>query len=619
MATLTKRQKQIYDFVAQYIGRHGFAPTYEEIKKRFRLSAFSTVAQHVNALINKGLLARNENASRGLELQKHNQMIRIPLFGTIAAGQPIEAVETPGETIVVSKNELQGGGHYALKVKGDSMVNEGIFDGDIVVIRKQESADDGQTVVAIIDDNEATLKKIYKEKNRIKLQPANQTMLPIYRKEVEVRGVVVKIIRNLYEPKAEIRVDGFATAKDGYGPLKRFLDELNLQEYHFVNSNDICTPMGCVEEMVDAIPKKFWKKKNLRILDPCAGNGNFHAYIMTKTNSKNLWFNDINEKRLENIKRIFGKDANVLEKDFLTFGDKEEYDLVVANPPYAKFTNGERTAKNHNVSRDFILKALNVTKKGGYILFIVPDNWMSFADNNKVPAILSNYQFIHLNIHGAKKWFPKVGSTFTWFLLQKTGNRKDFTVDNNYKVKKVERATLDRDTRFIPLYYSSLVKSIIDKTIKAGTAKYNIQTSSNLHKYTKKLCLSDTRSREFKYKIHHTPSQTIWSKTPHLYQNGWKVFVSLTNQYGTFVDNCGMTQSIAFIRCASKYEAEKVSVELNNPLYIFLNNVARYGNFNNIRVLQNFPIYRDFGLTKEEKNFITEFNDAYYKSKKLLV
>ena len=386
-----------------------------------------------------------------------------------------------------------------------------------------------------------------------------------------------------------------------YIEVKEYLDKLNFDESHFVNSNDICTPMGCVEEMVDSIPKSFWKKENLRILDPCCGNGNFHGYISQKTRLNNLWFNDINKTRLSNVKKIFGENVNLLQKDFLEFEDKEEYDLVVANPPYAKFTNGERTAKNHSVSKDFILKALNITKKNGYILFIVPDNWMSYADSNKTTEILSQYQFIHLNIHGAKKWFPKVGSSFSWFLLQKKINKKDFIVDNNYKIKKVEKAHLEKGQKYIPLYYSNIVKSIIGKTLNSNLPKYGIETSSNLHKYTKKEYISKNKDNIYKYKLIHTPSQIVYSKVPHKYQDGWKVFISLTNQYGNFIDNCGMTQSIAFIQCKTKIEAEKISKELNDEVYIFLNNISRYGNFNNIRILQSFPILTEFKLTETEK------------------
>lgn len=400
--------------------------------------------------------------------------------------------------------------------------------------------------------------------------------------------------------------------RNNYQELKEYLDKLNFDETHFVNSNDICTPMGCVEEMINSIPKSFWKKENLKILDPCCGNGNFHGYISQKTKLKNLWFNDINQTRLNNVRELFGKNVNVLQKDFLEFEDNEEYDLVVANPPYAKFTNGKRTAKNHNISREFILKAINITKKNGYILFIVPDNWMSYADSNKTAEILSQHQFIHLNIHGAKKWFSKVGSSFSWFLLQKKLNKKDFVVDNNYKIKRIEKAKVDEGQKYIPLYYSNIVKSIIDKTLNSNLPKYEVETSSNLHKYTKKDYISENKNETYKYKLYHTPSQIVYSKIPHKFQDGWKVFISLTNQYGNFIENCGMTQSIAFIRCKSKTEAERISKELNNEVYVFLNNITRYGNFNNIRILQSFPLLTDFKLTQKEKDFIKEFNNAYY-------
>jgi len=198
MASLTKRQKQIYDYVKNYIETKGISPTFNEIRKRFKLSALSTIHQHIEALINKGFLIKNNKLTRGIELKKEDELIKIPLVGTIAAGQPIEAIENPTETITIQKNEINKfNKYYALRVQGNSMIDDGIFDGDTVVIRKQETADDGQTVVAIIDDNKATLKKLYRGKNRFRLQPANPTLFPIYRKEVEVRGIVVKIIRNI--------------------------------------------------------------------------------------------------------------------------------------------------------------------------------------------------------------------------------------------------------------------------------------------------------------------------------------------------------------------------------------------------------------------------------------
>ena len=195
---LTKRQKQALDFITSFQKKKGFSPSLEEIKKYLKLSSVSTAHHHVKKLQEAGCLQKEYNQPRAVSTRNEKATIEVPLVGTISAGQPIEAIETLGETIIVSKDEVgKYGKNYALRVQGNSMIDEGIFDGDIVVIRKQEFVDNGQTVVAIIDDNEATLKKLYREKNRIRLQPANPTLFPIYREEVEIRGVVVKIIRNL--------------------------------------------------------------------------------------------------------------------------------------------------------------------------------------------------------------------------------------------------------------------------------------------------------------------------------------------------------------------------------------------------------------------------------------
>ncbi|NTV40706.1 MAG: transcriptional repressor LexA [Candidatus Moranbacteria bacterium] len=200
MATLTKRQKQILDFITEYIKKNTISPTIKEIKKHFRLSALSTVHQHVETLKEKGFLEKNGSSARGLEIKqskKTNNFIRVPILGNITAGKPIEAIEEKNGSLKISISEIEKSAkYYALRVIGESMKEEGIFDGDMVVIKKQAVAENGQTIVAIIDDNQATLKKIYRDKNRFRLQPANQAMLPIFRKEVEIRGVVVKIIRN---------------------------------------------------------------------------------------------------------------------------------------------------------------------------------------------------------------------------------------------------------------------------------------------------------------------------------------------------------------------------------------------------------------------------------------
>lgn len=194
---LTKKQKEVLDFIIEYIDDRGYAPSYRDIGEELGLSSPSTVHSHVQGLSEKGYLKVTDEA-RSIELtnkvRRTKPAIQLPLLGLIAAGQPIEAVEdrqafsVPVE-LGVSENA------YVLKVKGDSMIEDGIFDGDFVVIEKEKQAKNGDVVVALIEQQFATLKRFYKEKDRIRLQPANSTMKPIYAKDPLVQGVVKAVIR----------------------------------------------------------------------------------------------------------------------------------------------------------------------------------------------------------------------------------------------------------------------------------------------------------------------------------------------------------------------------------------------------------------------------------------
>lgn len=199
---LTKRQKQVLDFIKKYIDKYGYAPSLEEIKKHLRLSSVSTVHHHVLKLEKEGLIKREKNKPRAIKLKTGKEdLMKIPLVGVIAAGEPIEAIADV-EIIEVPKSQLSSSGkHYALRVRGNSMLNEGIRDGDTIIIREQPTAENGETVVALINNNEVTLKKIYKEKNKFRLQPANPDVKPIYTKELVVQGKVVSIIRHFEEYK----------------------------------------------------------------------------------------------------------------------------------------------------------------------------------------------------------------------------------------------------------------------------------------------------------------------------------------------------------------------------------------------------------------------------------
>lgn len=232
---LKKRQKQVLDYIKKFIKDKNYSPSFEEIRKHFRFVSKSTVHHHIETLKEKGYL----NHVRTIELSKDEKpsgLVEIPLLGTIAAGQPIEAIENP-EMIKVSKNQLsKSGEHFALQVQGDSMINEGIFDGDTVVIRKQPDAENGETIVALLNGNEVTLKKIFKEKNGFRLQPANPNIKPIFTKELTVQGKVISVIRNFEELKEKVV------------PQKKLINQ-----YQFINLPKDTEPLVIIGDVIEKL------------------------------------------------------------------------------------------------------------------------------------------------------------------------------------------------------------------------------------------------------------------------------------------------------------------------------------------------------------------------------
>ena len=296
----------------------------------------------------------------------------------------------------------------------------------------------------------------------------------------------------------------------------------------------------------------------------------------------------------------------------MTLAADIKFNLIVANPPYAKLLpNGKRASKNHNLIGLFIRKSLDMLDLGGYLLYITPDNWMSYADRNTLILTLTALQIHYINIHTAKKYFKKVGSSFVWYLIENTPSYKDINISGIWNKKTYTDTVSSGVRKYIPLYYNRIIQSILSKTIDMDNNKFGVETTSDLHKYTKKEFISASNTDIYKYKLIHTPKQTVWSSKPHKYQDGYKVFISTTSYYGTFVDNCGMTQSIAFIRCKTKEDADNINKVLNHPIYKFINNICRYGNFNNIRILQDFPwcdnydkVYENFNITDIEIKLI---------------
>ncbi len=328
---LTKRQKQVLDFIKSFTDKRDYAPSLEEIKKHLGLSSVSTAHHHVLNLVKRGFLKREKNEPRAIEIkEKKEDLVEIPLVGTISAGEPIEAIEN-SETITVPKSQLaKAGEHYALRVRGKSMIDEGIFDGDTVIIRKQPDVENGETVVALINDNEVTLKKIYKEKQGFRLQPANLNLKPIFTKELVIQGKVVNVIRNFEELKEKIRFLKSAKPKKLY-PTTKFI-------------------------------KKERKVKDRELKERIRGG--------TKCHKKSIRIKD-SEEINKFINKIICGDSEEILKQF----PENSIDIIITSPPYNFGLKYENDKRNDALKWDEYFKKLNaiwkessrVLKPGGRI------------------------------------------------------------------------------------------------------------------------------------------------------------------------------------------------------------------------------------------------------------
>jgi len=201
---LTKKQKEVLDFIKSSSQKKGYSPSLEEIQKHFKLASVSTAHFHVTKLKAGGYLDKTENKARSISISRSSRLVKVPLMGTIAAGVPIEVVENK-EVITVDRSQLSHSGkHYALKVAGNSMIDEGIFDGDTVIVREQQSAENGEKVVALVNGNEATLKKFFLEEDgRVRLQPANPSFPPLFPDDVAIQGKVISVLSNKNDQNVE--------------------------------------------------------------------------------------------------------------------------------------------------------------------------------------------------------------------------------------------------------------------------------------------------------------------------------------------------------------------------------------------------------------------------------
>jgi repressor LexA len=196
---LTRRQREILDFIQGFIAQHGYSPSLEEIGANFRLSSVATVHKHVQRLVEKRLLTKGRNRSRSIEPTDVplSPVPEVPLLGVVAAGAPIEAVQVAETTLVPGDMLPRSGRCFALRVRGDSMVGEGIWDGDTVIVESRPDAADGETIVALVRGEEVTLKKLERRGDRVRLLPANPALRPLElpAREVTIQGVVRGLLR----------------------------------------------------------------------------------------------------------------------------------------------------------------------------------------------------------------------------------------------------------------------------------------------------------------------------------------------------------------------------------------------------------------------------------------
>lgn len=203
LVELSHRQRQILQYIIQHSEAHGYPPTVREIGQAVGLSSSSTVHAHLRTLEQAGLIRRDAVLTRAIrvvagniEQLKLKQVINLPVLGRVAAGSPMLASQDIEDSFPVPKEFLGGGDGFMLRVKGDSMVEDGIMNGDYVIVRRQDKAEDGETIVALVDD-EATVKRFYRENGRIRLQPANSSMKPLWFDNIRIVGKVVGVLRKM--------------------------------------------------------------------------------------------------------------------------------------------------------------------------------------------------------------------------------------------------------------------------------------------------------------------------------------------------------------------------------------------------------------------------------------
>lgn len=401
--------------------------------------------------------------------------------------------------------------------------------------------------------------------------------------------------------KSKLRGFVFDQKNKNIANLFRKYRSLNKDLSHFCSNDDICTPLECVQKMIEYVPKKFWLKKGVKVLDPCCGNGNFGALLQFLIPKKQIYFNDINKKRIKICKEIL-RPVNISSKNYFDINDK--FDLVIGNPPYSGGGN-----KNKSLSNHFIEHSIDLLKKDGFLCFITPNNWMSYSKNNStLKKLLTNGSFLTID-NDCKKYFPSVGSSFSIFVWQKGKFNNKTVIVNNYLIKDIQTVKFNMNIKFIPLYCSQTILDLANLCIQ-NKENDIIHYRCDLHNFTKSKLLNDYEINKFKYRTIHTARQTRWACIKQDIYDKFNIIIPLSTYFLPWIDTKqNVTQSVAYISCSNMNDAKEKIKILKNSLFRILIHLTRYGNFNNLCVLKHLNFNYKHAFTDKQLNIIKALND----------
>lgn len=356
--------------------------------------------------------------------------------------------------------------------------------------------------------------------------------------------------------------------------------------------------------MLDYIPNEFWQQKNIRVLDPCCGNGNFGAYAMFKTDIENIYFNEINEKRLQHCKKILNP-THISNYDFLGMESSllGKFDLIMANPPYSGGGN-----KNRSLSNKFIESSIDKLNDKGYLCFVTPNNYMAYNNNNTTLKKLLNLGSFMVIDNDVKKYFKNVGSSFSIMVWQKGVMDNKTTIINNYLLKDIQHnVIIPKDLPFLPLYMSQNILNAIEKLV--SKTPNNFTYRCDLHNFTQKACLSDTQDDIYKYRTIHTPRKTRYASKKQDIYDKHIIIIPLSTYFIPYIESrANTTQSVGYFAFDSKKEASEYVKILNKPHFKVLIHLTRYGNFNNIMVLKHLAFDKQIELDSKELHDIEKLH-----------